>query len=80
LNDKQTTLEGALFDSKKFLSEIAVGAGIGIRFNFNFFIIRTDFGLKLLNPALPGAHRWEYSQHKFVINQIVPNLAIGYPF
>ena len=80
LNDKQTTLEGALFDSKKFLSEIAVGAGLGIRFNFNFFIIRTDFGIKLVNPALPGSNRWEYSDHKFVLNQIVPNLAIGYPF
>jgi outer membrane protein assembly factor BamA len=80
LNDKQTTLTGALFDSKKFLSQIAVGVGLGIRFNFNFFIIRTDFGLKLLNPALPGLNRWEYSQHKFVIGQVVPNLAIGYPF
>jgi outer membrane protein assembly factor BamA len=80
LNDKQTTLEGALFDSNKFLSEIAVGAGLGIRLNFNFFIIRTDFGIKLINPALPGANHWQYSQHKFVINQIVPNLAIGYPF
>ena len=80
LNDKQTTLTGALFDSNKFLSEIAVGVGVGIRLNFNFFIIRTDFGLKLINPALPGSNRWEYAQHKFVIGQIVPNLAIGYPF
>ena len=80
LNDKSTTLKGALFDSREFLGEIAVGAGLGLRFNFNFFIIRTDFGVKLINPALPASNRWEYANKKFVIGQVVPNLAIGYPF
>jgi outer membrane protein assembly factor BamA len=80
LNDKETKLTGAEFDSHKFLTEIAVGIGVGLRFNFNFFIIRTDFGLKMVNPALPESNRWEYAHHKFVIGQVVPNLAIGYPF
>ncbi len=80
LNDKFTKLEGALFDSKDMLSEIAVGAGLGIRINFGFFIIRTDFGLKLVDPSLPVSNRWFYAHQKFVIGQIVPNLAIGYPF
>ncbi|MEO8085788.1 MAG: BamA/TamA family outer membrane protein, partial [Bacteroidota bacterium] len=80
LNDKSTKLEGALFDSAKFLKEIAVGAGLGIRLNFSFFIIRIDFGVKLVDPALPESNRWVYAHRKFVIGQVVPNLAIGYPF
>jgi outer membrane protein assembly factor BamA len=80
LNDKATSLEGALFDSKKFLKEIAVGVGLGLRFNFNFFIIRTDFGVKMIDPAIQEPSRWEYAHKKFVIGQVVPNLAIGYPF
>jgi outer membrane protein assembly factor BamA len=80
LNDKSSTLEGAIFDSQKFLSEIAVGVGLGLRYNFNFFIIRTDFGVKMINPALPDSNRFEYAHKKLRIGHIVPNLAIGYPF
>ncbi len=80
MNDKATKLDGALFSSGKFINEIAFGAGLGIRLNFDFFIIRSDFGLKLYNPGLTQTNRWVYAHQKFVIGQIVPNLAIGYPF
>lgn len=33
-----------------FLNQMAVGVGYGIRFNFNFFVIRFDFGYKIRNP------------------------------
>ncbi len=68
------------FDTKTFASEIAVGAGLGLRFNFNFFIIRTDFAMKLVDPALDASNRWEYAHKQLVIGQIAANFAIGYPF
>ena len=79
-NDRSSELTGAQFDASRITEQIAIGAGIGLRFNFTFFILRTDFAIKLQDPALPGPNRWVYANKKFVIGDIVPNLAIGYPF
>jgi outer membrane protein assembly factor BamA len=79
-NDKSGLLPGAQFEGRKIFPQTAVGGGIGLRFNFTFFILRTDFAVKLHDPALPDADRWVYSNKKFVIKDVVPNLAIGYPF
>jgi hypothetical protein len=45
---------GATF-SKKFLSEIAVGAGAGLRFDFSF--LRTDLAFLFENHICEG-NRW----------------------
>src|SRR5690606_24741184 len=37
---------GAKF-SGDFLSELAVGAGVGLRFDFNFLVLRTDLAFPL---------------------------------
>jgi outer membrane protein assembly factor BamA len=79
-NDRSGQLPGAEFDSKNMLKQTAIGAGVGLRFNFTFFILRTDFAVKLRDPALPENSRSVYSNKKFVIGDIVPSLAIGYPF
>jgi outer membrane protein assembly factor BamA len=79
-NDRSGQLPGAEFDFKNIPSQTALGGGIGLRFNFTFFILRTDFAVKFHNPALPGPNRWVYANKKFVIGDIIPNLAIGYPF
>jgi outer membrane protein assembly factor BamA len=71
---------GAEFEFKNMLSEMALGGGIGFRFNFSFFILRVDAAVKLRDPALQLGERWVYPNQKFVIGDIVPNLAIGYPF
>ncbi len=42
---------GAKFDLN-FLSNIAIGYGYGIRFDFNYFIIRFDLGFKLRYPSI----------------------------
>ncbi len=71
---------GAQFDFGNVFKELAIGAGIGFRFNFSFFILRLDGAVKIHDPALDINERWVYSNQKFVIGDIVPNLAIGYPF
>lgn len=75
---------GAKF-SKDFLKELAVGTGVGLRFDFNFLILRTDLAFPLRKPYLPEGERWVLDQINFGDKQwrkenLVFNLAIGYPF
>ena len=65
------------FEGFKDLNEIAIGTGFGIRYDFDFFVLRLDTGFKTYNPALPRASRW---QTKFSIKEAVFNIGINYPF
>lgn len=58
--------------SAKFLSQMAVDAGVGLRFNLTVLVLRTDLGFPVTQPDKPiGQH---FGQNA------VFNLAIGYPF
>ncbi|HMK06983.1 MAG TPA: BamA/TamA family outer membrane protein, partial [Flavobacterium sp.] len=46
--------EKAVFSGIKSLEDTAVGSGFGFRYDFNFFVIRLDFGFKTYNPAEVG--------------------------
>lgn len=83
VNDSSYThKQGAQFTSR-FLNQLAVDAGVGVRLDITVFVIRFDVGFPLRKPWL---------QNPWVINQIrlgntawrrnnlVYNLAIGYPF
>jgi outer membrane protein assembly factor BamA len=43
---------GGEFQWNSFYQEIAVSYGLGLRFNFNYFILRFDVGMKAINPGL----------------------------
>ncbi|HSH20345.1 MAG TPA: BamA/TamA family outer membrane protein [Draconibacterium sp.] len=69
---------GAQFSFNNFASQLAVGTGLGLRFDFDFFVLRTDFGFPLRYPYDDGEGNWNnvgemFSKFKF-------NIAIGYPF
>ena len=75
---------GAAF-SKNFIKEMAVGAGLGLRFDFTFLILRTDLAMPLRIPYNPEVERWVMDQINFRDSDwrkrnLVFNLAIGYPF
>ena len=75
---------GAKF-TKNFMSELAVGAGAGLRFDFSFLVLRTDFAFPLRKPNLPSGNRWVLDQINFGNGtwrkeNLIFNLAIGYPF
>ncbi|MBN1414700.1 MAG: BamA/TamA family outer membrane protein [Bacteroidales bacterium] len=72
--------EGAFFEWNRFYKEIAVGTGLGIRLDFNFFLIRFDFGLKLRDPALPDGERWIPINRGFERGDLKFQFGIGYPF
>lgn len=75
---------GAQF-SKNFLKEMAVGAGLGLRFDLSFLVLRTDLAIPLRIPYLPEGERWVINQIDFGSKEwrrdnLIFNLAIGYPF
>jgi outer membrane protein insertion porin family len=77
-------LPGGAF-GKTFLKEIAVDAGIGLRFDATVLVLRTDLGFPLRKPWLPDGQRWVINQINFANSawrsqNLVFNLAIGYPF
>ena len=81
--NKDDKRDGGDFSFKRFYKEIAFGTGLGLRLDFDFFIFRTDFGLKLYDPALPEDRRWTVqNDKKFIFNSSnwAFNIGIGYPF
>jgi outer membrane protein insertion porin family len=70
---------GAEFHFKTFADQIAVGTGVGLRFDFSFFILRTDFGFPVRMAYPTDGSNWIGSSKDFFDHGIF-NLAIGYPF
>ena len=65
------------FTFDTFLNEIAVSAGWGLRWDFDFLVARLDFGYTVRTPYLPEGERWTTDLSFW--NPAV-NIAIGYPF
>ena len=71
------TDEAYTFNGVKSLKDLAIGSGIGFRYDFNFFVFRLDFGYKTYNPARIQNERW-FRDINF--SQTVVNFGINYPF
>lgn len=72
--------DGAVFQFNRFYKEIAVGSGVGLRLVTNYFILRTDVGIKLRDPSLPEGARWIPGNRLYQWSDLNFNIAIGYPF
>jgi outer membrane protein assembly factor BamA len=72
--------EGGLFQPDKFVEQLAVGTGMGLRFDFNYFIFRFDAGLKTHDPSLAKGERWIPLNRPWTWDDVGFNFAIGYPF
>lgn len=75
---------GAKF-SGNFLNQIAVGAGLGLRADINILVIRLDVAFPLRLPYLPSDSKWvfdkiDFGSSEWRKNNLIFNLAIGYPF
>jgi len=75
---------GGKFDKNEFLSEIAFGAGFGLRLDLDFFVIRLDLAAPIKNPSLSKGDRWlwddEWNDNRKPFFRPQFNLGIGYPF
>jgi outer membrane protein assembly factor BamA len=67
---------GGFFRWNTFYREIAVGTGIGLRFDFNYLIFRLDAGTQIYDPAVGRSVFFKdgFFKHSAVY------MAIGYPF
>lgn len=72
--------EGAVFKVDEFYKQIAVGSGLGLRFDFTFFLFRLDLGLKMRDPSLPAGKRFIQPNYSFQPEHLNLSFAIGYPF
>ncbi len=64
-----------------FMKEMAMGTGVGFRFDLSFLVLRLDLGFKLFDPAQPPGNRFVGGQifSNFGTNSEF-NIGIGYPF
>ncbi|MDX8338708.1 BamA/TamA family outer membrane protein [Draconibacterium sp. IB214405] len=72
--------EGAQFKLNKFYKQFAVGTGTGFRFDLSYFILRTDVGMKLHDPAAAKGERWIIGNRGLTGDDFTFSFAIGYPF
>ncbi len=65
-----------IFNGLKSLENIAIGSGFGIRYDFNFLVLRLDLAFKTFEPYLDN-NKW-FANYK--LNNSVLNIGINYPF
>lgn len=71
---------GGQFRFKDFYKQIAVAYGLGIRFNFDFFILRFDMGMKAINPAYNSNNEHYAIFHPDFSRDFAFHFAVGLPF
>ena len=69
------------YKPSRFFEDIAVGTGIGLRYDLGFLVIRVDWGFVLHNPEFNvyNDHHGYFNFGKFKDMQTL-HFAIGYPF
>ena len=70
---------GGVFALDQFYKQLAASYGLGLRFDFSFFILRFDLAMKMHDPGRDAADRWRYSNITWR-DDFAFHFAIGYPF
>lgn len=93
--EKAVENPGGEFRFNKFLNQLAIGVGAGLRFDLNYFVFRLDAGFKVKDPQFTGSDQYvikylfnkkdfkqEYkSTHRPDVYRFVQyNFGIGMPF
>lgn len=86
---------GEVFKVNKFVNQLAIGSGAGLRFDLNYFIFRLDAGIKVKDPQFTGSDQWviknlfnykDFKAKYYVTNApdiyrfVQYNFGIGMPF
>lgn len=69
--------ETVSFSGLEDFKNIALGTGIGIRYDFDFFVLRLDTAWKLHNPDEDLTNKWF---RELKLSKTVFNIGINYPF
>ena len=72
---------GGQFSFKDFPRQLAVSYGLGLRLNFDYFILRFDLGMKAVNPAYEAEDDEHYPVlHPNFKRDYAFHFAVGMPF
>jgi outer membrane protein assembly factor BamA len=71
--------------AKDMLKEMAVGTGIGLRFDASVLVIRFDVAFPIRKPWYPDGKRWVFNEidlgnSSWRKENLILNIGIGYPF
>lgn len=80
LGTPDTTRPLGDFDKTRYFKELAFGAGVGLRIDLQFFLLRLDVATPLRDPARPDGDRWHLYQGREFWERTNLNFGIGYPF
>ncbi len=71
---------GGQFRFNDFYKEIAVAYGLGLRLNFDYFILRFDLGMKAINPVYDDEKEHFPIIHPKLSRDTAFHFAVGLPF
>ena len=71
---------GGQFRLSKFMQQLAVSYGLGFRFNFDYFILRFDMGMKAVNPVYETRREHFPIVYPKLSHDFAFHLAVGLPF
>lgn len=69
---------GGVFKVNEFYKQIAASYGLGVRLDFDFFLLRFDVGMKAHNPA-QGQEKWPLLHPQWKRDAAF-HFSVGYPF
>ena len=71
---------GGQFKMSEFWQQLAVSYGLGIRLNFDYFVVRFDMGMKAVNPAYENEKDHFPLLHPRLSRDFAFHFAVGLPF
>lgn len=72
---------GGQFKFHNVIQDLAVSYGLGLRLNFDYFILRFDLGMKAINPAYQTEEEAHYPLiHPDLSRDLAFHFAVGLPF
>lgn len=78
LKNASEEFPGGEFHCNTFYKQLGVGAGFGLRLDFDFFVFRIDAAIPLRDPSLPENEMWQ--DLKTAVGKSNFSFGIGYPF
>lgn len=71
---------GGQFRFNEFYKQLAVAYGVGLRLNFNYFILRFDAGMKAVNPVYNNSKEHYPIFHPDLSRDFAFHFSVGLPF
>lgn len=72
-----TSIDSFNFKNFSSLQDVGISSGLGLRYDFGFFVFRLDVGNRIYDPANEINNRWFTD---IALRNLVFNIGINYPF